>query len=59
MDINAKPYLTIDETCDLLGIGRSFFYRLMNRGEIPRAKIGTRVIIRREDVDEYLRSQIN
>ncbi|MBE3590443.1 MAG: helix-turn-helix domain-containing protein [Firmicutes bacterium] len=36
---------SIPEACQYLGIRRSFLYRLMERGELPWAKIGARRVI--------------
>ncbi len=58
MDYNNKPYLSVEEAISLLGIGRSHLYRIMRRGDLPVAKIGCRTIIRREDLDDYVRSQV-
>jgi excisionase family DNA binding protein len=46
--------LTIRDTCELLGIGRSTLYRLIDRGEIPVIHIGRAVRLRRSDVDAWI-----
>jgi len=45
-------YLSIAETCKLTGVSRSNLYRMILRGELFIAKIGTRIIIRRSDIEK-------
>ena len=46
-DIKAKDYLSINEVCKLIGISRRTVYRLIERGEIKKIKIGSRTLIKR------------
>ncbi len=49
--LNSKPYLSISESCKLLGISRSTIYRLIQHNKIITHKIGRRTIIRNIDID--------
>jgi excisionase family DNA binding protein len=49
--LNAKPYLSISESCKLLGISRSTIYRLIQQQKINTHKIGNRSIIRNIDIN--------
>lgn len=49
--LKVKPFLSITESCELLGISRRTMYRLLERGEIKAAKIGKRTIIKRTEID--------
>ena len=48
--LNSKPYLSISETCKLIGISRSTLYRIIQKQKINSHKIGNRTIIRNIDV---------
>jgi excisionase family DNA binding protein len=50
-ELNAKPYLSIPETCQLLGVSRRTLYRMMERGNLRIGKMGARTIIRRSDIE--------
>jgi excisionase family DNA binding protein len=49
--LNSKPYLSISETCKLIGISRSTLYRIIQRQKICSHKIGNRTIIRNIDIN--------
>lgn len=48
-------YLTINELCKLLKIGRMTIWRHSKKGILHPHKIGNRVLYARADIDEYLR----
>ena len=50
--VNKKKYLSVKEACMVLGTSRWTIYRLIERGELPVAKVGRRSIIRQEDIDK-------
>ncbi len=50
-ELKSKPFLSIAETCKLLGISRRTIYRMFERGELNSGKAGTRTIIKRSDID--------
>jgi excisionase family DNA binding protein len=52
--LNAKAFLSIAETCKLIGISRRTVYRMIERGELITGKAGTRTIIRRSDLEQLL-----
>ena len=51
-DLKQKPFLSISETMLILGISRRTVYRMIQRKEIGYAKVGSRTIIRRSDLDK-------
>ena len=53
-DLKAKAFLSIAETCKLVGISRRTVYRLIDRGDLIRGKAGARTIIRRADLEFLL-----
>ena len=57
-DLKAKEFLSIADTCKVLGISRRSIYRLLERGEINAGKAGSRTIIKRVELDKlFNRSQ--
>jgi excisionase family DNA binding protein len=46
--------LTIEETADLLGVGRSTCYDAARRGEIPTLKLGRRLLVPRHALEQLL-----
>ncbi|WP_337847686.1 helix-turn-helix domain-containing protein [Sphingomonas sp.] len=52
--MNEKLTYTISEAASAAGVGRTKLYELINAGEIPLIKIGTRSLVRRSDVFDLL-----
>lgn len=50
-EIKAKEFLSIKDTCKLLGISRRTVYRMFYRGEIQAGKAGKRTLIKRSSID--------
>lgn len=50
--ISSKEYLSIAETCQLLGTSRWTIYRMLQNGKLQHTKIGTRTIIARKEIDK-------
>lgn len=50
-EIKTKEYLSIAETCLLLGLSERTVYRLLQSGEIPSTKLGRRTIIKRANIE--------
>ena len=50
--------LSIDETCQVMGIGRTLLYELMDSGIIKTKKIGTRRIVLVSSVTEFMREPV-
>lgn len=49
--IGEKEYLSIAETCQLIGASRMTLYRQIKKGTIKAAKLGTRTIIKRTEIE--------
>lgn len=56
-ELKAKAFLSIAETCKLIGISRRTVYRMIERGELITGKAGKRTIIRRSDIEQLLFEQ--
>ena len=46
--------LTIPDLCQELGIGKSTVYKLLKEKQIKSTKIGSRLIIRRDELEHYI-----
>ncbi|HLG39568.1 MAG TPA: helix-turn-helix domain-containing protein [Chitinophagaceae bacterium] len=53
--IQAKEYLSIKETCLLLGISRMSLHRYIKKKLIKPSNLGGRVIIQRKSIDNLLK----
>jgi excisionase family DNA binding protein len=53
-ELKAKAFLSIADTCKLIGISRRTIYRMIERGELITGKAGKRTIIRRSDLEQLL-----
>ena len=51
--------LRIKPAADYIGVSRAFLYQLINRGELPRIRLGGRAAgIRRTDLDAWVNTQV-
>ena len=55
--LKAKAFLSIADTCKLIGISRRTVYRMIERGELITGKAGKRTLIRRFDLEQLLFEQ--
>lgn len=51
---NSNKLLTIDEVCKKLLIGKTTGYKLLKSYAIPSCRIGKRILVREEDVNNYI-----
>jgi len=47
--------LTVEEAAALLGISRAHAYELVRRGELPRLRLGRRVVVPRKALEQLVR----
>ena len=52
-----NQFITIDEICDYLNIGKNSAYQLAKN--LRHVKIGRKLMVPREDVDKYLTALMN
>jgi excisionase family DNA binding protein len=55
VDVDSKLAFTINETCEVSGLGRNTVYRLIGRGELPSRMVGGRRLILKEDLQSVLK----
>lgn len=51
---NCNDILTVKDLCALLPIGRSKIYELLKNGTIKSVRIGTKIIIPKQNILEFL-----
>jgi excisionase family DNA binding protein len=56
--VSEKLAYTIPEAVVASGLGRTTIYELIKRGELARAKIGGRTVIRRQDLEAMLERKL-
>lgn len=54
-DIVSKEFLSIAETCDLIGASRWTIYRMIDNGNLKAAKFGKRTIIQRAEINNLFK----
>ena len=52
--LKAKEYLNIREVCELVGISKRTVYRLIEKGDLDKIKIGSRTIIKRTALNSFI-----
>jgi excisionase family DNA binding protein len=50
--------LSVDQACRYIGISRITLYKLMGDGVLRRVKLGRRVLLLKEDLDQLLDSSV-
>jgi excisionase family DNA binding protein len=51
--------LRIEEAAEIMGLSRSYVYRLVKCGGLPAARFGSAVRIRSSDLDRYIESKVH
>ena len=52
----ASQLLSVEEVCEVLGMGKSWVYRKIRSGDIPSVKLGGSIKVERADLDGYLKN---
>ena len=50
VELQAKEFLTIQETCQLIGVSRTTLWRTIKKGKLKAGKLGNRTVIRKTDL---------
>lgn len=53
---NYKDVLTVNDLRDILPIGKNCIYRLLNTNIIKNIRVGSRIIIPKQSVIDFLKS---
>ncbi|MDP9441136.1 MAG: helix-turn-helix domain-containing protein [Actinomycetota bacterium] len=46
--------LSVEEAANVLGISRALAYELVRRGELPRLRLGRRVVVPRKALEDFI-----
>ena len=49
-----EKFLTVEEACYELHLGKSTLYKLIHAGDIPAVKLGAKWLIRESDLGNYI-----
>jgi excisionase family DNA binding protein len=56
MELAAKTFLTPEETAEFTTLKKDYVYDLLEKGDLPGSKVGSRWIINRADVEAWVRA---
>jgi len=56
--VQIQDYLSIKDVTFMMGISRSSVYRLIKNGYLKSAQLGSRVLIRKKDLDQLIKNQV-
>jgi excisionase family DNA binding protein len=52
----ARLLLTVEEAARCLGVGRTYMFQLISRGEVPSVRLGKLRRVKPEDLEAYVAS---
>jgi excisionase family DNA binding protein len=52
--LSERPTLTVDEFCEMIGFGRSTFYKAVEAGDIKVRKYGKRTFVTQEERKRFV-----
>lgn len=60
MEVSKKDKIaySLPEVASLTGLSLSYLYRLSSEGKLPISKIGSRALILRTELEEFLKNKI-
>jgi excisionase family DNA binding protein len=53
-----KMALNVNETAELIGVSQTTIYKKVKTGEIPHARLGSRIIFHRGMIEAWLRGEL-
>jgi excisionase family DNA binding protein len=52
--LSERPTLTVNEFCEMVGIGRSTFYKAVGAGDLKVRKYGKRTFITQDEMKRFV-----
>ena len=52
--LSERPTLTVNEFCEMVGIGRSTFYKAVGAGDLKVRKYGKRTFVTTEEMKRFV-----
>lgn len=56
-EIMLKTYYTLDDLSQLFGLSKRTFYRIIERGELPHAKLGGKTFVHKDAINELFKKE--
>ncbi len=50
-----KGTYSVEEVCEILGVGRNTLYEALRRNELPKIRIGRRIVIPKSALDRLVK----
>lgn len=57
MEIMMKQFYTLDDLSQLFGMSKRTFYRIIERGELPHAKLGGKTFVHKETIEDLFKKE--
>ena len=57
VDILMKAFYTVDDLSKIFGMSKRTFYRIIERGELPHAKLGGKTFVKKEAIEELFKTE--
>lgn len=54
-----KAYYTIEDLSQMFGMSKRTFYRIIERGELPSAKLGSKTFVQKEAIENLFKKKNN
>ena len=54
-----KAYYTIEDLSQIFGMSKRTFYRIIERGELPHAKLGSKTFVQKEAIENLFKKENN
>lgn len=52
-----KAYYTVDDLSQIFGLSKRTFYRILERGELPSAKLGGKTFVKKEAIEDLFKEE--
>ena len=49
-----RQFVTVPEALQILRVGRTRFYELLNAGELSAVRLGRRTLVRADEIDRFI-----
>jgi excisionase family DNA binding protein len=57
LELLMKAYYTIDDLSQIFGLSKRTFYRIIERGELPSAKLGGKTFVKKEAIEDLFKEE--
>lgn len=57
IETKIKAFYTIDDLSQIFGLSKRTFYRIIERGELPSAKLGGKTFVKKEAIEDLFKTE--